>query len=169
MPTPMPGGSRCSGSTMRPINSTVVFRSGVFAAVDGEELSSVSCFCILFDSVSLGQAGTVTPPSFDHGSTSNRFTSLMGIAKFRFSPPFRYKVVIPITWPAMLNNGPPLLPGEIGAVTCKNLPPSSSADRIPLTIPFETVDSRESGLPIATTSSPTSTSALSRSYHTSPA
>jgi hypothetical protein len=31
----------------------------------------------------------------------------------------------------MLNNGPPLLPGEIGAVICKKLPPSSSNVRIP--------------------------------------
>ena len=53
------------------------------------------------------------------------------------------KAVIPITSPAILNNGPPLLPGDIGVVSGRNLSPSSSSVRIPLTIPFETVDSRE--------------------------
>src|SRR6266699_1913192 len=56
--------------------------------------------------------------SLDELVRSNRFASLIGIAKLRFSPPLRCKVVIPITSPAVLNNGPPLLPGEMGAVIC---------------------------------------------------
>ena len=95
--------------------------------------------------------------SLDELVRSNRFASLIGIAKLRFSPPLRCKVVIPITSPAVLNNGPPLLPGEMGAVICKYLSLSSLTARIPLTIPFETVDSSERGLPMATTSSPTCT------------
>jgi hypothetical protein len=54
---------------------------------------------------------------------------------------------MPTTSPAILNNGPPLLPGEIGAVICKYLPTFPSTVRIPLIMPFETVDSSESGLP----------------------
>src|SRR5207244_8847300 len=40
--------------------------------------------------------------SLDELVRSNRFASLIGIAKLRFSPPLRCKVVIPITSPAVL-------------------------------------------------------------------
>ena len=50
-------------------------------------------------------------------SSQSRSSSLAGTAKLRFCPSFQMKVAMPITSPAALRIGPPLLPGEIGAVT----------------------------------------------------
>jgi len=41
---------------------------------------------------------------------------LTGIAKFKFCPEVRVPTATPITSPLLLITGPPLLPGEIGAV-----------------------------------------------------
>ena len=53
----------------------------------------------------------------------------------------------PMTWPELLITGPPLLPGDIGAVIWIKL--LFSKVRIPLTIPSEIVPDSPLGFPIA--------------------
>jgi len=70
---------------------------------------------------------------------------------------------MPITWPSVLNSGPPELPGLIGAsiwMKSSNSPAPRSRPRAE-TMPAETEPPRPNGLPQATTQSPTSTAALS--------
>ena len=77
------------------------------AGLDSNEF----CLWVVSDCVSFGCSfGKLLTADELSAAASNRFTSLMGIAKFRFSPPLSPALVIPITSPAMLNNGPPLLP-----------------------------------------------------------
>ena len=85
------------------------------------------------------------------GGTSRR--RFAGSAKFRFCPLADVAVEIPITRPWELKTGPPLLPGLIGAVICKNLTPLRM--RSPPMIPVETVPSSPCGLPSTMTSCPT--------------
>ena len=47
---------------------------------------------------------------------SNRFRLLEGTAKFRFWPTKIDAVVTPMTRFSVVRSGPPLLPGEIGAL-----------------------------------------------------
>ena len=70
-----------------------------------------------------------------------------GIAKLRFCPLLNVANETPITLPSVSSIGPPLLPGDIGAVICKMM--LLSTLRKLLTIPFENVPSRPCGLPIA--------------------
>ena len=72
----------------------------------------------------------------------------------------------PITWPAMLSSGPPLLPGLIAASVWIALmkdcwlpsPPGLTGRLRALTMPLVTLDSSPSGAPTAITWSPTTTS-----------
>jgi len=43
---------------------------------------------------------------------------LTGIAKFKFCPAEKLANAIPTTCPEEFKTGPPLLPGDIGAVIC---------------------------------------------------
>src|SRR5215469_3440016 len=80
------------------------------------------------------------------------FTSLMGIAKFRFCPSLRNAQTTAITSPLSLKTGPPLLPCETGADIWKSFWPSNV--RTPLMSPLLMDFSRPSGLPITTTGKP---------------
>ena len=85
---------------------------------------------------------------------------LTGIEKPMPLASWAMAVLIPITAPAAFRSGPPLLPGLIAAsvwIRLWSVPPSvwiwrPTADTMPLVTLFEKVPS---GLPIATTSSPT--------------
>ena len=76
----------------------------------------------------------------------------------------RMKVLIPTTSPSAFTRGPPLLPGLIGAsVWMKSMGASISVWRaVALMMPKVTVLARPCGLPMAKTSSPCFTAALSR-------
>src|SRR5204862_3674278 len=65
-------------------------------------------------------------------------------------------VLIPITSPRRLTNGPPLLPGLIAAFVCSRSPkPSVRFGRIfELIMPSVTVSSNPNGFPMAKTKSP---------------
>ena len=76
------------------------------------------------------------------------FRAFEGTAKFRFCPSLIAIVETPTTSPFSFRTGPPLLPGEMGAVICISL--LSGRARMPLTSPFEKVPSRNPiGLPTA--------------------
>ena len=70
---------------------------------------------------------------------------LDAIAKLRFCPPSTIMKEIPITSPRVLRTGPPLLPGEIGAVICRR--PLAGPPRLLLIMPSENVPSKPFGLP----------------------
>ena len=80
------------------------------------------------------------------------------MAKFRFCPPLKVATETPTTSPLPLSTGPPLLPGEIGAVIWRSL--SVPTSRMLLTTPCENVPSNPCGLPTAKTGSPTWTASL---------
>ena len=97
-------------------------------------------------------------PCFSKLSSAVR-TVLDGIAKpTPCDPPVvdAIAVLIPITSPRRLINGPPLLPGFIAASVCSNSPKKSLRFGRPfeLMIPSVTVSSNPNGLPIARTKSP---------------
>ena len=71
-------------------------------------------------------------------------------------------VATPITSPRSLKSGPPEEPGAIGAEICSTVSVGSTT-RIALTRPLETVSSKPSGCPMATTLSPGWTASLSPS------
>ena len=82
----------------------------------------------------------------------NLRTLRTGTAKFRFCPSVRDEVTTPTTCPFVFMTGPPLDPGDIGAVICNSCEDLNW--RTPLIIPSDMVPSSPSGFPRAKTFSP---------------
>ena len=53
--------------------------------------------------------------SFSKSLDARSLTSFVATAKFKFCPPTRLNVAMPITLPFFVRTGLPLFPGEIGA------------------------------------------------------
>ena len=83
-----------------------------------------------------------------------------GIAKFTLCPPVICSVAIPITCPCMFTTGLPLEPDEIGAVIWI-IRPNVGMSRTAETMPFVTLPSSPSGLPMTTMLSPSCGEVLS--------
>ena len=107
-------------------------------------------------------------PCFNKLSRAVR-TVFDGMAKpIPCEPPVRemMAVLIPITSPRKLINGPPLFPGLIAALVCSRSPKKSVRFGRPfeLMIPSVTVSSNPNGLPMARTKSPACTVSESANF-----
>ncbi|MDU2312905.1 MAG: hypothetical protein E7D71_09525 [Varibaculum cambriense] len=112
----------------------------------------------------LSSIALIDTPKFNIGLDNDSilsFTSLIGIANpIPSAPSLAFNVLIPITCPFVLINGPPLFPELIAVSVCIKLvlTPVCVSTLLfnALTIPLVNVDdnSLDNGFPIANTSSP---------------